>query len=213
MTHRLLKLSISMLLACVAAPALAQQQGPEFRNPTVVTPPDQAILKEAAEAAKASGGGSCEAVFNVGVDGKPNSIKPNCTEPALDPFIVRAVESMVYLPEIYRYEVFEAEGVKQPFNFETRTVTMTAPVAKSTLEARDIKRMQDKVGKAGTCAITMSVTASGKPKDVVPNCTPSEYDPYIKSAAEKLDFEPATSEGKKVDWPKFELQIVLNGKG
>lgn len=213
MTRRFLKTTITTLFVALAAPAVAQQQGPEFRNPTVVTPPDQAILKEAAEAAKASGGGSCNAVFNVGVDGKPNSVQPNCTDPSLDPFIVRAVESMVYLPEIYRYEVFEAEGVKQPFNFETRKVTAVLPVAKGTIDQREIRRMQDKVGKAGSCAITMTVTAAGKARDIEPNCNPADYDPFIKSAVEKLDFEAGTNDGKKVDWPKFEMSVALGGKG
>ena len=212
MMHRVLRLAAPVLLAAFAAPAFAQQ-GPEFRNPTVVTPPDQGILKEAAEAAKTAGGGSCEAVFTVGVDGKPKDIKPNCTAPVLDPFVIRAVESMVYLPEIYRYEVFEAEGVKQPFNFETKTVTMKAPVAKSSLAQRDINRIQKKVGKAGSCAIKLNVAANGKAKDVAPNCNPSDYDQHVKPLVEKLQFEPGMSEDKAVDWPNFEMQITLAGKG
>lgn len=212
MKTRIFAFALPVMLAAAGAPALAQQTGPEFRNPTVVTPPDQAILKEAAETAKASGGGKCEAVFTVGVDGKPKDIKPNCTAPALDGVVTRAIESMVYLPEIYRYEVFETEGVKQAFNFETRTVTTKVPVVKKVLEQREINRMQDKVGKAGSCNIKVTVTASGKPKDIVPNCTPADYDKHIAAAVEKMVFEPATTDGKPVDWPNFEMPISLAGK-
>ncbi len=213
MKIRILSLAIPAVLALTAGPAMAQQgDKPEFRNPTVATPPDEAILKEASEVAKAAGGGKCDAVFTVTVEGKPKDIKPNCTTPALDAVVSRAIESMVYLPEIYRFEVFEAEGVKQSFSFATKTVTSKAPIAKTMIEKREITRMQDKVAKPGSCAIKLTVTAAGKAKDVVPNCTPTDYDQYVRAAVEKLTFEPATTDGKKVDWPNFELQITLGGK-
>lgn len=85
-------------------------------------------------------------------------------------------------------------------------------MVKKVLEQREINRMQDKVGKAGSCNIKVTVTASGKPKDIVPNCTPADYDKHIAAAVEKMVFEPATTDGKPVDWPNFEMPISLAGK-
>jgi hypothetical protein len=200
-----------VLGSCPAAAQQAADKGPEFRNPTVVKQPDAAIVQEAA--ALAGDGAKCEAVFNVGVNGKPNNIKPNCTNPALDPIVTRAVESMEYLPEIYRYEVFEAEGIKQPFTFGRAPAAASAaspPTVKRAIDPKELTRIISRANAEGSCKVSMAVTAAGKPANVTTACTPDKFDKPIKAAVEKMEFAPAQKDGQAVDWPKYEMEMKLS---
>lgn len=189
------------LVAVMAAPALAQEKG-EYRNATRTKGPDMAIVQEAADAL--DGAAECNAVFTVGTDGKPKDVEPNCTDERYNPYVVRAVESMEYLPEIFDGELFDTEGVKQPFNFEgtpAPNANEQPPTVKTNVNGGDVSRAINRVDEEGVCEVAFTVGTDGKPKDIEPNCTPSRYDSYIVDIIADMEYEPGMKDGEPVDWP------------
>lgn len=189
-------------IALLAAPALAQEEG-EYRNATRTKGPDMTIVQDAVD--ELAGGAECNAVFTVGEDGKPRDVEPNCSDARYDPYIVRAVESMEYLPEIFDGEIFATEGVKQPFVFGVQTAAASSsgqrPTAIKGVNGGDISRVINRVDEEGVCEVEFTVGADGKPKDIEPNCDPSRYDSYILEIIEATEYEPGMRGGEAVDWP------------
>lgn len=190
------------LVAVMAAPAMAQEKG-EYRNATRTKGPDMSIVQDAVD--ELAGGAECNAVFTVGTDGKPKDVEPNCSDPRYDPYIVKAVESMEYLPEIFDGELFDTEGVKQPFVFGVQTAAGSEdgqpPTVKTNVNSGDVSRAINRVDEEGVCEATFTVGADGKPKDIEPNCTPDRYDSYIVDIIADMEYEPGMKEGQAVDWP------------
>lgn len=184
----------------MAAPALAQEKG-EYRDATRTKGPDMSIVQSAVN--ELAGGAECNAVFTVGTDGKPKDVEPNCSDPRYDPYIVRAVESMEYLPEIFDGELFDTEGVKQPFVFGVQTGSPDGqkPTATKPVNGGDITRAINRVDEEGTCEVEFTVGTDGKPKDIEPNCDPSKYDSYIADIIADTEYEPGMRDGQAVDWP------------
>lgn len=199
----MLKLVCSVAaIAVLAAPAMAQEEG-EYRNATRTKGPDMSIVQAAVD--ELAGGAECNAVFTVGEDGKPRDVEPNCSDARYDPYIVRAVESMEYLPEIFDGEIFATEGVKQPFVFGVQTAANSSdgqpPTVIEGINGGDITRAMNRVDEEGMCEVKFTVGTDGKPKDIEPNCEPSRYDSYILEIVEEIEYEPGMRDGQAVDWP------------
>jgi hypothetical protein len=216
-----MKKLISVAAVCVglagvlAGPAMAQKPGDKLAK--LVSGPDRDIVKEAVETVHAPG--ECTVLYVVGKDGKTKDIKPDCDNEAYNPYVVRAIESMTYEPEIFDGEIFESEPIRQAFKFGVEAAPEAAkppgdtpPVPIKTIEPRDVKRALDRVNEDGTCELSYTVTAAGKTADIVPNCTPSAYDPYILDAAKKLTFKPGQNAGQAIDWPNVQLPLNLSKK-
>lgn len=216
MLKRISTAALAVALAGVlAAPALAQKPGDKL--PVLVTGPDKAVIKEAAETVKAPG--ECSVEFIVGKDGKPKNMKPTCTNDAYLPFVERAMAMVLYEPEIFDGEVFESEPKRQPFKFGvTQAATPAgqpgdkAPVVIKNIDPRDIKRALDKINEAGTCNAVYTVAADGKTKDIQPNCTPEAFNPLILEAIKKMTFKPGEKAGKAIDWPGMQTPMNLTKK-
>ena len=190
------------LVALVAAPAIAQEEG-EYRAATRTKGPDMSIVQNAVD--QLAGGAECNAVFTVGEDGKPRHVEPNCSDPRYDPYIVQAVESMEYEPEIFDGEIFATEGVKQPFVFGVQNAGDgaggVAPKVVTNVNGGDVERAINRVDEEGLCEVAYVVGTDGKPKDIEPNCDPSRYDSYIVDIIGNMEYEPGMREGAAVDWP------------
>ena len=199
------------LVALMAAPAMAQEEG-EYRNPKPLTAPDMAILQEAADTVGA--GAECVASYVIGTDARPKDIVPNCTNPAFDPYVVRAIESMTFQSEIYDDELFDSEPLKFPFNFGVREAAATEdgqpPKVKVNLNGGDVSRAINRVDEEGVCEVVFTVGADGKPKDVEPNCTPSAYDRYVSDIIEDMRYEPGMRDGAAVDWPNMSMPLKMS---
>jgi hypothetical protein len=209
-------LSRSCLLAAMAAvltaPALAQK--PEDRPPKRLSEVDMAVIKDAVNTVAKDG--ECNAVYTVGKDSRPKDIKPNCTVPDYDSWVVKAIESMTFQSEIMDGESFDTKGFKQPFIFKAPVrvvaaapVTPAATVIKS-VEPKEINRIITRVNKAGNCDVTLTVGADGKPKNIQPNCTPDAYNGPITKAVEKVRYQPVMKDGKAVELPGVKLPINLS---
>ena len=55
-----------------------------------------------------------------------------------------------------------------------------------------------------------TVGADGKPKDIVPNCTPEAYNELISAAIAKMEFKPALKGGAPTDWPGLSMPVKLS---
>jgi hypothetical protein len=100
-------------------------------------------------------------------------------------------------------EIFETEGIKQPFKFGVAAAAPSndkPPVATEPLNRADINRALDRVNAEGTCNMSYTVGTDGKPKNIVPNCQPEKFDKFIKQAVEHMRFTPGERDGKPVDW-------------
>jgi hypothetical protein len=144
---------------------------------------------------------------------KPKDMEPVCTPEAYAPYALKAMATVEYLPEIFDGETWETEDVKQAFKFGTAAAeggqadAGKAPVATKDLEPRDIERAIARAGGGGVCNVKYVVGANGEPKNIEPNCDPKKLDNNIKSAFEKMRFEPGQKDGKAVDWP---MEQALN---
>ena len=203
---------VAALAGTTLSGAAAAQEKCEYRNATRVSGPDMQIVQNAVN--ELAGGAECNAVFTVSTEGKPKDIEPNCSDPRYDPYIVKAVESMEFLPEIFDGELFDTEGVKQQFTFGVVAAEATEdgqpPKVKKEIEPRDIERAINRVDKEGVCEIEYTVGVNGKPKDIQPNCDPSAFDDHIRTAIERMEYEPGMREGKAVDWPGVKMPLKLS---
>jgi hypothetical protein len=206
-------LSIAMA-AALAGGAIAQEK-PKDRPPTRVNQIDMTVIQEAL---KTIGKDSeCMAEFVVGKDGKTKNIKPNCQEPAYDPFVVRVIEALEYQPEIFAGEIFESDPLKQPFKFvapkgppPAAAPVGTPPVVSKPIEPKDVSRAINRINEAGECKAVYTVAADGKPKDIQPNCTPDKYNKLISEAIGRMRYTPGQKNGQAVDWPGVEMPLTLS---
>jgi hypothetical protein len=191
------------VLATAASPALAQKPGD--RQAKQVKAADGGAIREGLAAI--GQGGECTVTFTVGKDGKPKDMEPVCTPEAYAPYALKAMATVEYLPEIFDGETWETEDVKQAFKFGTVAAEGApanpgkAPVVIKNLEPKDVERAIARVGGGGICAVKYVVGVNGEPKDIEPNCDPKKLDSHIKTAFEKMRFEPGQKDGKAVDWP------------
>lgn len=195
-----------------AAPALAQTPEEKAKKVTraakQLTGPDVAIIKEAVNTIKL--GGECMTVFTVGLDGKPKDIKPGCDPAAYDEWVVKAMASVTYTVELFLGEQFETEGMKQPFKFGAGAPAGAAPAGAAAsaikepvvikgIEPKELSRAINKIDEAGQCNAAFTVGIDGKPKDIVPNCTPDKYNQPIAEAISKTLYTPATKDGQPIE--------------
>ena len=119
-----------------ALPALAQK--PADRPAKVVTGPDVAVIKEAVNTLREPG--ECMVEFTVGLDGKPKDMKPTCTPETYAPYALKAMATVEYLPEIFAGEMFETEGLRQPFKFGVAApAPSSAPGDKAPVKIKDVE--------------------------------------------------------------------------
>lgn len=207
------KLILTVAALALAAPAFAQQTGekPQDRPARQLTGPNIEAIREAVNTVKADG--ECMVEFTVTVEGGIKDLKPECDNEEYVPYVLRAMESVTYEPEIFAGEVFDTEGVKQPFKF-TRGATSTEkqPVQTKGLEPRDVQRALQRVGGAGTCQAEFLVGLDGKPKNIEPNCTPDKFNPHIKTAIEAMRYTPGEKDGKAIE-SKVTLPLNLGAAG
>lgn len=201
-------LVLGALLAAASLPAFAQVQD---QKPKRLKDADIEVIKDGIRTVKTAG--ECMVIYTVGKDGKPKDAKADCTPAEYAPFALKAIETIEWLPEIVGGETFEIEGVKQPFKFGAlqapAVVNRALPKISKPIDMRAVTRASDKVGQPGECLVKMTVGLDGKPKDVVPNCTPDKYNKLLQEALEDMRFEPGTQAGKPVEWPGFEYPMRL----
>ncbi|MEP7209666.1 MAG: hypothetical protein ABI740_02415 [Alphaproteobacteria bacterium] len=201
------------LVAALALPAMAQAPKKEDRSPKQLTAADAAVVKEAVDSIKQPG--ECTVLYTIGKDGKPKDMKADCTPADYAPFALKAMATVTWSPEMVSGEIFETEGMKQPFKFGV-TVTAAAaqkpPVATVQLDGAEINRALIKTNAEGSCSMSYTVGVDGIAKDIVPNCTPDKFNKYIKAAIEKMRFTPGEKDGKPVDWPLSGLMLNLKKK-
>jgi hypothetical protein len=209
-----------ILLAAVAAiaiasPAMAQTPpaaGKETRAAKQLTGPDMNAIKEGANTLKL--GGECMATFTVTVDGKTKDLKTDCNPPEYAPYVEKAMATVTYSPELYRGEVFETEGVKQPFKFGNGPGTSMAASANkpatvvTNANSQVIARAINKIKKEGECKVMYVVGVDGKTKDIQPNCTPSDYDEVVAEVISQMVYSPATNDNKPIE-SKMQMNIPL----
>lgn len=198
--------------AAMAGPAFAQKTDIPDRPLKQTTAFNDAPLKEGLAAIKQ--GGECTVVYIVGADGKAKDIKPECTPAEMAPYAVRLVETGAWQSEITGGEFFDSYPQKQVFKFGTVTNAAAvdprgekAPVILKEMKPEDIAAAVSRVRSGARCSVTLTVGADGKPKDIAPNCTPSDINSRINEAVKKMTFQPGLKGGQPVDWPNFQMPM------
>ncbi len=189
------------LAAVLVLPAAAQAPKKEDRAPKQLTAPDGAVVREAVETIKQPG--ECMLTYTVGKDGKPKDMKADCTPAAYAPFALKAMATVTWSPEMVSGEIFETEDRRQPFKFGVAAAPVNTdkpPTATVPLDGAEINRALVKTNAEGSCSMSYTVGIDGKPKNIVPNCTPAKLDRYMKEAVEHMQFTPGEKGGKPVDW-------------
>ena len=176
---------------------------------------DQAAMKEGITVLKRAGSAQC--MYIVGVDGRAKDITADCTVPDMAPYVVRidrdrasgnrrssAASSSIRIRikqvvqvRRRRTAAVDPRGEKAPRRDQRRAQKPTS-TARSTRSAR-----------TGTCNVKFTVGADGKPKDIVPDCTPPAFDSRISDAVKKMKYEPGQKGGKPVDWPNMTMPLNL----
>ena len=201
------------LVAAVAEPALAQKPK-ENRPLKMIKTFDTEPIKEGIRAVKQSG--ECVVTFVVSTEGKPKNAKADCTVPELAPYAIRSVESSEWQAEIFQGELFESDPIKQTFKFGAIAAAPPdprgekAPVVVTGIDGKEVERAIAKVGgPVERCDPTFTVGADGKPKDIVPNCTPQALNPAITEAIKKMVYTPGQKGGAPTDWPNMQMPMNL----
>jgi hypothetical protein len=192
--------SVILAAMALAAGSPAFAQAPADRAPKLVTGPTAEVIKEAVNTIKLSG--ECMVEFTISKEGKAKDLKPTCTPEAYTPYVLRAMEGVEYLPEIFAGEVWDTEGQRQPFKFTGPSVaasTVKQAVVVKNVDPRDISKALNKVDEPGVCQLEFTVGVDGKPKDIAPNCTPEAYNKPIADAIKKMTYQPAEKDGQKVE--------------
>jgi hypothetical protein len=203
-------LAATAVAVALASPAMAQKPGDRLAKQTVAA--DPAAIREGLAAI--GEGGECTVTFTIGKDGKPKDMEPACTPEGYAPYALKAMAPVEYLPEIFDGETWETEDVKQTFRFGTTTAAADpsagkAPVVVKDLVNADIERAIARAEGGGVCNVKYVVGTNGEVKDIAPNCDPKKLDSHIKTAFEKMRYEPGQKDGKAVDWP---MEQTLNLK-
>jgi len=202
---------VAALAAAVAGPAFAQKTDLPDRPLKQTTPFSDAPIKEGIAAVKQSG--ECTITYIVGVDGKPKDIKPQCTIPGMDPYAVRFIETGVWDSEITGGEFFDSYPQKQIFKFGATSSAAAdprgekAPVVVKDIEPAAVSAALSRARNGAKCNVTLTVGADGKPKNISPNCTPSDVNSRIAEAVKKMTFQPGLKGGQPVEWPNLTIPM------
>jgi hypothetical protein len=202
------------LFACAAAPALAQDDVKtdlKDRPLKQIKDFDPEPIKEGMRTTGQTG--SCTMTFIVGVNGKARNITADCPSPDFVPYVVRAVEGAEWEAEVVGGYIFASDPVKRIFKFGTTSAPdprgEKGPVLVKNIEQKDVERVINKVDDAGTCNVTYTVGADGKPKDIQPNCSTPAFNPGIAEAVGKMQFQPGQKGGQPTDWPGMTMPMNL----
>ncbi len=198
----------------VAAPAFAQKTDLPDRPAKQTTPFDTSSIKEANSILKPPAS-TCTATYVVSIEGKAKDISVDCPHPDMAPYIVRAIETGVWEPEIFDGYFFDTDPIRQQFGYGMGPAGPDprgekSPVQMQGVQERDINRAIAQVDKEGACDVKFTVAADGKPKDVQPNCQPPEYNPLIIEAIGKMTFTPGQKGGAPTDWPGISMPLKLS---
>lgn len=196
----------------LAAPAIAQKVDKPDAPAKQIGQFDVSAMKEGNSTLKLNG--SCTAQYVVSTEGKAKNITTDCTHPEMGPYVVRTIETGTWEPEVFDHELFDTDPIRQVFNYGTGAPAVDprgekSPVMKAGVEPRDITAAIVKVRQEGVCEAKYTVGADGAPKDIVPNCTPAEYDELISKAISKMKFTPGEKDGAPTDWPGLSMPLKL----
>ncbi len=197
----------------LAAPAFAQKTDLPDRPAKQTTPFDVSSIMEGNNIVKPPAS-TCRATYVVSIEGKAKDISVDCPHPEMAPYVVRAIETGVWEPEIFDGYFFDTDPIRQEFGYGIGPAGPDprgekAPVQIDGVLERDINNAIKKVDKDGVCNVKFTVGANGKPKDVQPDCNPADYDPLIVEAVSKMSFTPAQKDGVNTDWPGISMPIKL----
>ena len=205
---------VGALAIAAAGPAFAQKTDLPDRPLKQTTPFSDAPIKEGIAAVKQSG--ECTITYIVGADGKPKDIKPQCTVAEMDPFAVRFIETGVWDSEITGGEFFDSYPQKQIFKFGAVSGGAAAdprgekaPVVVKDMQKDDLAAAVSRIRAGGKCNVTLTVGVDGKPKDIKPNCTPTDLNSRINEAAKKMTFQPGLKGGQPIEWPNFTMPLTF----
>jgi hypothetical protein len=195
-----------------AAPAFAQKTDLPDRPAKQTNQFDVAAMKEGNTALKVNG--SCTAQYIVSVQGKAKDITVDCTHADMAPYVVRTIETGQWDPEIFEGEFFDSYPMRQVFNYGSGAGGPDprgekSPVLVDGVNPGDIQRAMTNVDKEGACQIKYTVGADGKPKDIQPNCEPTNYNEAITAAIGKMKFKPGEKGGAPTDWPGMSMPLKL----
>jgi hypothetical protein len=195
----------------LTAPAFAQKTDLPDRPAKQITPFDVSAMNEGQRTLKVNG--ACTARYVIAIAGKAKDITVDCTHPEMVPFVIKTIETGVWEPEIFDHEFFDSDPIRQAFNYGSGAAVdprgQTAPTVEKDIEPRDVQAVITKVRAEGTCQVKFTVGADGKPKDIVPNCTPEAYNTGITEAVGKMTYKPGLKDGKPTDWPNMVKPIKL----
>lgn len=158
---------------------------------------------------------TCTATYIVSDEGKPKDISVDCPHPEMAPYIVAAIETGEWEPEVFDGYFFDTDPIRQQFGYGIGPAVADprgekSPVQQQGLMERDINRAIAQVGKEGACDVKFTVGADGKPKDIAPNCDPAVYDPLVIEAVAKMTFTPGQKDGQPTDWPGIAMPVKLS---
>lgn len=200
------------LAVAAAGPAFAQKTDIPDRPLKQTTAFSDAPLKEGIVAVKQSG--ECTVTYIVGADGKPKDIKPECTPPEMAPYATRMIETGAWESEITGGEFFDSYPIKQIFKFGAVASAAAAdprgekaPVVVKDIEPEAVAAAMSRARNGAKCNVTLTVGTDGKPKNIAPNCTPSDVNSRITEAVKKMTFHPGLKGGQPVEWPNMVIPM------
>ena len=196
----------------LAAPAFAQKTDLPDRPAKQTTQFDVAAMKEGNTVLKQNG--TCSAQYIVSAQGKAKDITVDCTHPEMAAYVARTIETGEWEPEIFSGEFFDTYPMRQTFNYGTGAAGPDPrgekpPSLETGIEPRDVQRVLKEINKEGVCDVRYTVGADGAPKDIVPNCTPEDYNAKISEIVAKMEFAPGQKGGAPTDWPGMSMPLKL----
>jgi hypothetical protein len=186
-------------LETASAPASADDYTPA----SMLTRPDQSIIRTAVNAVKKTA--ECNAEYRIGADGLANNIKPNCTLPDYDAYVVQYLSTAKYTPTMENGVAIESGSRTGLIQFDAPQVAAAAvekaPVLVTPMQSTKEMANAAKGAADASCTLSYVVGTNGVPSNIVANCTPTKLNVIVANAAAKMRFQSGQRDGVPVSWP------------
>lgn len=196
----------------LAAPAFAQKTDLPDRDPKRLSDYDLTVWKAANATLKLNG--MCTAQYVIGADSRLKDVAIDCTHPEMAPYVLATMETATWQSEILDKDFIDSLPKRERFAYGTGAPAVDprgekSPALDVGIDRKALDRAMSQVDQEGLCNVLYTVGADGKPKDIVPNCTPEAFNEGVTAAIAKMKFIPGQKDGQPTDWPGMSMPLKL----
>lgn len=176
----------------------AAQSRPKEIPPKQLTGPDIGAIEEGLKTIRQAG--SCTATFVVSKTAEIKDKTASCTIPEMEPFVLKAIATVIYAPLTFQGAAFDSEPIKLPFSWPApEVIPASDAVVIRPIDPRLGAEARKQVKRDGERKAVLTVGADGVPRDIQMTCKPEAYERLMVQAVAEMRYKPAEEDGKPVE--------------